>query len=73
MDLVTVKHYLRERKLNQLQDIALHFRTDVATVQPMLDIWIRKGKVKKHQGHQHCGMGCRGCDSKTVIVYEWID
>lgn len=73
MDLVTVKHYLQERKLNQLKDIALHFRTDVTTVQPMLDIWVRKGKVKKHQSHKSCGMGCRGCDSTTVIVYEWID
>jgi len=72
MDLIKIKHYLQQRELTQLNDIALHFRTDIDTLQPMLDIWIRKGKIKKHQSSQSCGRGCRGCDSQTVIAYEWI-
>ncbi len=46
MNLVQIKEYIRDRKLVPLQDIAIHFKTEVNTVQPMLDIWVRKGKVK---------------------------
>ena len=72
MDLIQIKQYLKERKLAPLQDIAIHFRADVDTVQPMLDIWVRKGKVKKHAGDLGCQKGCCKCDPAAIITYEWV-
>lgn len=73
MDLIQIKQYLKERKFAPLQDIAIHFRADVDTVQPMLDIWVRKGKAKKHTGSLGCQKGCCKCDPATIETYEWID
>ena len=72
MNLVQIKEYIKDRKLVPLQDIAFHFKTEVNTVQPMLDIWVRKGKVKKHAGNLGCQNGCCKCDPATITTYEWL-
>lgn len=69
---IAIKQYLAGRKLATLNDIGLHFRMEAATVTPMLDIWIRKGKVKKHDNASGCQKGCCKCDPATIITYEWL-
>lgn len=73
MDLVQVKKYLKDHKLATLQDIATHFRTDPGAVAPLLDIWVGKGKLKRHNGNLGCRKGCCQCDPAAVISYEWVD
>ena len=73
MDLLQVKHYLRDRRFVPLQDIALHFRVDIDTVRPLVELWVIKGKAKKHDGP--AGTTCRGCckcDPATLEAYEWM-
>ncbi|MBL0715302.1 MAG: FeoC-like transcriptional regulator [Desulfosarcina sp.] len=69
---IEIKQYLIERRLATLQDIAIHFRKETDTVTPMLDMWIRKGKLKKHDGDLGCQKGCCKCDPATIETYEWI-
>ncbi len=71
MDLIQIKNYLKERKLSPLQDIATHFRAEVETIRPMLEIWVRKGKVKRHDNNIGCTKGCCQCDPAAIITYEW--
>jgi putative ferrous iron transport protein C len=70
---IDIKQYLMKRKLVTLQDIATHFRMTTGTATPMLDLWIRKGKLKKHDGHIGCQKGCCACDPATIVSYEWIE
>jgi len=53
---IEIRKYLQERKLATLHDIALHFRMSTDATRPMLDIWIKKGKV----------------DPATIETYEWL-
>jgi len=69
---IEIKKYLIERKIAPLRDIAIHFRMETDTVLPMLDIWIRKGKVKKHDCNPVCQKGCCKCDTASIEAYEWI-
>lgn len=71
MDLVQLKHYLRSRKVTPLQDVALHFKVDVETVRPLLEVWINKGKVRKRAGADGACQGCCKCDPATIEIYEW--
>ena len=73
MDLIQLKSYLRTRKIVPLHDIALHFRTDVATIRPLLAVWIGKGKVRQRPGSAAPCKGCCQCDPATIEVYEWIE
>jgi hypothetical protein len=72
MDLITLKNYLRKQRLVPLQDVAMHFRVDVETVRPLLDVWVNKGKAKKHAGNLGCQKGCCKCDPSLIETYEWI-
>jgi hypothetical protein len=72
MDLIQLKEYLRARKIAPLQDMALHFRTDVTTIRPLLAIWVGKGKVRQRPGSAVPCKGCCQCDPATIEVYEWI-
>jgi len=67
---VDVKNYLVQRKAAPLQDIVIHFDTTAATLLPMLDLWISKGKIKKHCGS--CKNCCSGCRNDGGEFYEWL-
>ncbi len=68
-----VKRYLAERKLAPLNDIALHFDADPDAVRGVLDHWIRKGQVRRHQDDD-CNNGscCGGCGAHVKEIYEWL-
>ena len=72
MNLIELKGYLQVRKIVALQDIALHFRTDIETVRPLLAVWIAKGKLHRRSGATPACKGCSQCDPATIEVYEWI-
>ena len=69
---IEIKKYLIERKIATLRDIAIHFSMETGTVVPMLDMWIRKGKLKKYDSKSVCQKGCCKCDPATIEAYEWI-
>lgn len=71
MDLLQLKAYIQKRKMASLADIANHFRTNPLTIAPMLDIWIRKGKINHHTCNHSCSGGCCSCEPATVKIYEW--
>ncbi len=63
--------YIAKQGVISLKDLSLHFRTDPSVLQPMVDTLIRKGRVRALQPASKCG-GCNSCDSKTLILYEWV-
>lgn len=71
MILSDIKRYLRERRQASLADIALHFDADPDAVRGMLEHWIRKGKVVRHQANASCGSSCSKCDPAGTEIYLW--
>ena len=69
---IAIRRYLQQRKMATLHDIAAHFQMDKSAVKPMLEIWIQKGKVKKHNNNLGCSKGCSKCDPATIETYEWL-
>ena len=73
MILANIRDYLKQRGQCTLSDIALHFDTDADAVRGMLDVWIRKGKVKKSSATDSCGTSCQSCDPAATEVYSWSE
>jgi putative ferrous iron transport protein C len=73
MILSDIKQYLQERGQATLAELALHFGTDPATVRPMLEVWMRKGKVQRWEAGTGCGTSCQRCDAATTEVYRWSE
>ncbi|WP_028583640.1 FeoC-like transcriptional regulator [Desulfogranum mediterraneum] len=72
MDLIQLKQYLKKRRVVALRDLAVHFDTEPSAVEPMVERWVQKGKVKKHAGNLGCTKGCCACDPATIVSYEWL-
>ena len=73
MILANIRDYLKQRGQCTLSDIALQFDTDADAVRGMLDVWIRKGKVKKSSATDSCGTSCQSCDPAATEVYSWCE
>jgi len=73
MILSNIRDYLKQRGQCTLSDIALHFDTDADAVRGMLEVWIRKGKVKKRSATDSCGTSCQSCDPAAIEVYSWCE
>lgn len=55
-----------------LQDIAYHFNMEPATIRPMLEKWLIKGRVRRHNNNLGCAKGCCKCDPAIIETYEWL-
>nr|WP_320013030.1 FeoC-like transcriptional regulator [uncultured Desulfobulbus sp.] len=73
MDLIALKHYLRERKITPLQDAAHHFQVEVDAIRPLFEVWLHKGKLRRRYDPLKTCKGCCKCDPATVEIYEWLD
>ncbi len=73
MILSEVKSYLVQRRQATLSDIALHFDSDPDAVRGMLELWIRKGRVRRQALTASCGQSCGSCDPATTEIYLWVD
>ena len=71
MILADIKAYLRQRGQASLADLALHFDSEPEALRGMLEVWIRKGRVRKIQLGGSCG-GCSECDPTAGETYQWI-
>jgi hypothetical protein len=69
--LTDLKSYLVERSGASLTEIAQRFSTEPDALRPMLDLWVRKGKMRRIDG-----AGCKGCVScaaADIEFYEWVE
>ena len=70
MILADIKTYLRQRGQASLADLALHFDSEPEALRGMLEVWIRKGRVRKRQSGGGCG-GCTECGAGAGETYQW--
>ncbi len=68
--LTELKTFLADRHAASLNEMACHFAVAPDALRPMLDLWIRKGKVRR-AGGSGC-QGCAGCAAAEVEIYEWV-
>jgi len=73
MSLLELKEYLKNRNIVSINDLFIHFRTSPETLEPMLEHWIRKGKLRKETAESSCGgkhASC-SCGGSRDIWYQW--
>lgn len=59
-----------------LYDLSLHFDVDKSAMEKMLEVFIRKGKLRKKDLEGCNGKSCGGCSENNhepaqMILYEW--
>ncbi len=69
MSLQKLQNYLHEHQRVSLTELANHLHTDTEVLRPMLQILMRKGRVRKLEGKK-C-QGCSTCAPEAMEFYEW--
>ncbi len=66
--------FMKRSNQVSLKDIAVHFRMESSAVEPMMDILLRKGKVKLFGAE--CSSGsCSGCSCssrESMMLYTLV-
>lgn len=71
--LLELRNFIRHYRSVSTEQLTREFKIAHEALLPMLDIWVRKGKIQPLRSAQQCN-GCQSCYSKQsqVVYYEWI-
>ena len=72
MILSELRNFLAEHRRATLSVMAHHFDADGEAVRGMLDVLVRKGKVRRVHYPTDCGATGCSCPNKEIDVYEWV-
>ena len=75
MILSELTDYLAQHRRAALTDMANRFGSSPDALRAMLDVLVRKGRVRRIGAGPACASGCCGCDqasAETHETYEWI-
>ncbi|WP_247218303.1 FeoC-like transcriptional regulator [Synechococcus sp. C9] len=71
MLLQDLQGYLQTHRQVALTKLCQHVHMDADALRPVLDVLIRKGRVRYlHQ--PKCG-GCHTCQASDLELYEWVE
>jgi hypothetical protein len=71
--LLLIRDYIHRQKVVSLQQLSREFHMDEAAMQPMLDLWVKKGVIHSIEQNS-CKANCFKCGPKTAPkVYQFID
>jgi FeoC like transcriptional regulator len=70
--LLQIRDYLRHVRVASNQQIAREFHLDLQALQPMLDLWLRKGVIERCQKKSACQSRCFKCNTQALTFYQYI-
>ena len=73
MILSDLKDFMLEHRVVSIEDLIIHLDTDPDTIREMLEVWIRKGKVRKIEDMEKICHKCPQCQMMAGEFYEWIE
>jgi len=64
---------LRQSKRASLTDLAEVLDTHPEALRGMLDMLVRKGRIRRLPSGTTCGGGCSKCKPEAVELFEWVE
>lgn len=68
--LVQIRDYIHREGVVSTQQLCREFHLDLPALQPMLDIWVKKGSIKKCQEKADCQSSCFKCRVQSLDYYQ---
>lgn len=70
--LLQIREYFRRKRVVSNQQLAREFHLDLLALQPMLDLWQRKGVIEPCQEKPGCQSRCFKCKTQPTVYYQYI-
>ncbi|KGP62638.1 hypothetical protein EP47_10505 [Legionella norrlandica] len=67
--LLQIRDFIRRERFVSTQQLSREFHLDLTALQPMLDIWVKKGTIRKCQGDSNCKSACFKCRVSPDYYY----
>ncbi|KTD28062.1 MULTISPECIES: FeoC-like transcriptional regulator [Legionella] len=71
--LLQIRDYLRRHRVASNQQIAREFQIELQALQPMLDLWLRKGVIACCQEKSDCQSSCFKCKTQPPVYYQTLE
>lgn len=69
--LLQIREFIQRKQIVSNQQIAREFKLDLDTLQPMLELWLRKGVIANCQEKTPCQTRCLKCKVQPVVYYQY--
>ncbi|WP_173237990.1 FeoC-like transcriptional regulator [Legionella antarctica] len=70
--LLQIRDYIRRERVVSTQQLTREFNLDLLALQPMLDIWVKKGAIRKCQEKANCQSTCFKCRIQPPEYYQYF-
>lgn len=67
--LLQLRDYIQRERVVSIQQLTREFHVDEPALQPMLDLWVKKGAIRAHHDKKACQSACSRCSSSTIVFY----
>lgn len=68
--LLQIRDYIHREGVVSTQQLSREFRLDLPALQPMLELWVRKGEIGKCQEKANCQSTCFKCRTQSIDYYQ---
>lgn len=69
--LLQIRDFIAREGVVSTQQLTRAFNLDLQAIQPMLELWVRKGVIAKCAGQASCQSTCFKCDTQRPEYYEY--
>lgn len=70
--LLQLRDYIDHAGVVSTQQLARAFHMDTTALQPMLDIWLKKGVIRQCEETTSCQRRCFRCKPSTPVFYQFV-
>ncbi len=69
--LLQIRDYICRQGVVSTQQLTREFHLDLPALQPMLDLWVKKGVIRKCQEKANCQSTCFKCRINAPEYYQY--
>jgi hypothetical protein len=70
--LLQIRDYIGRQGVVSTQQLTREFHIELLALQPMLDLWVGKGIIRKCQEKAHCQSTCFKCRVQSLEYYQYL-
>ncbi len=70
--LLQIRDFIHREQVVSMQQLTREFHVEEQALQPMLEIWVRRGVIRPCQEKVACKSSCFRCSSTTPLFYQFI-
>lgn len=70
--LLQIRDYICRQGVVSTQQLTREFRMELFALQPMLDLWVARGIIRKCQEKANCQSSCFKCRTQAPEYYQYV-